>query len=110
MKNILLVCSYNKWRSPTGEEVWRRTPNVSVRSVGTSPKAKRTVNAKDIQWADLIFAMEQKHKKQLTTEFSSFLKSKNIVVLDIPDEYKYMDEELVDIFKESVSCYLQKEK
>ena len=106
MKNILFVCTHNKWRSPTGEEVWRRTSNVSVRSVGTSQKAKRTVNAKDIQWADLIFAMEQKHKKQLKAEFSSLLESKNIMVLDIPDEYKYMDEELINIFKESVSYYL----
>lgn len=109
MKNILFICSRNQWRSPTGEEVWRRNPNVSVRSAGTSPRAKRTVSAKDIQWADTIFAMEQKHKNKLKAEFSSFLKHKSIVVLDIPDEYKYMDKELVDIFKESVSCHLGEE-
>lgn len=107
MKNILFVCTHNKWRSPTGEEVWRRNPDVSVRSAGTSPKAKRTINANDIQWADLIFAMEQKHKAQLKDKFPNLLKSKNIVVLEIPDEYKYMDEELVNIFKESVSCHLK---
>jgi len=49
--------------------------------------------------------MEQKHKSRLVADFTRLLEHKPIHVLEIPDEYKYMDPELVDILKESVgSC------
>lgn len=50
--------------------------------------------------------MEEKHKSRLKAEFSRLLKYKDILVLDIPDEYQYMDEELIDILEQSVSSYL----
>ncbi|AQS38519.1 putative protein tyrosine phosphatase [Shewanella psychrophila] len=106
VKNILFICSRNQWRSPTGEQVWRKNPELNVRSAGTSPRAKRTVNAKDIQWADIIFVMEEKHKSRLKAEFTRILDYKDIQVLDIPDEYQYMDKELVEIMKQSVGSYL----
>lgn len=109
MKNILFICSRNQWRSPTGEQVWRNHSALNVRSAGTSPRAKRTVNAKDIQWADVIFAMEEKHKSRLKAEFSRLLQYKDIKVLDIPDEYHYMDEELVLLITQSVGGYLKLE-
>jgi len=104
--NILFICSRNQWRSPTGEQVWKNHPEVSVRSAGTSPKARRTATAKDIQWADVIFVMEQKHKSRLRAQFTRLLDYKDIHVLDIPDEYQYMDEELIEIMKQSVGGYL----
>lgn len=50
--------------------------------------------------------MEQKHKNRLKAEFTRLLSHKDIRVLDIPDEYQYMDEELVDILKQSMGNYL----
>ena len=50
--------------------------------------------------------MEYKHKKALQEKFSKQLKHKRIIVLDIPDEYHYMDEELIEILKLSMSTYL----
>ena len=105
--NILFICSRNQWRSPTGEQIWRRQAGVNARSAGTSPKAKRTVNMKDIQWADIIFVMENKHKQRLMAEFTRLLTHKTVHILDIPDEYQYMDSELVDILTHSVSAYLK---
>lgn len=103
--NILFICSRNQWRSPTAETVWRKHPGISVRSAGTSPNARRTVGPADIRWADVIIVMEQKHKSRLVADFTRLLEHKPIHVLEIPDEYKYMDPELVDILKESVgSC------
>ncbi|SER29262.1 Predicted protein tyrosine phosphatase [Pseudomonas lutea] len=105
MKNILFICSRNQWRSPTAETVWRKHPGISVRSAGTSPNARKTVGPADIRWADIIIVMEQKHKSRLVADFTRLLEHKPIHVLEIPDEYKYMDPELVDILKESVgSC------
>lgn len=106
LKNILFICSRNQWRSPTAEQVWKKHPELNVKSAGTSPRAKRTVNAKDIQWADIIFVMEEKHKSRLKAEFTRLLEHKQTVVLDIPDDYKFMDIELVEILQESVGNYL----
>jgi len=104
--NILFICSRNQWRSPTAETVWRRSPGLSVRSAGTSPKARRTVSAKDIEWADVIMVMEGRHKSRLKAAFPRLLEYKALHVLDIPDDYGYMDEELVTILRESVAAIL----
>ena len=105
-KNILFICSRNKWRSPTAEAVWRKYQGLKVRSAGTSPKAKRTVGEHDIRWADIIFVMEQKHRNIIKSKFPRLLQYKPIHILDIPDEYQYMDPELVEILEESVADYL----
>jgi len=94
--NILFVCSRNQWRSPTGELVWHKVQGLSVRSAGTSPRAKHTISARDIAWADIIFAMEQKHKNRIKAAFPGPAKYAKIHVLDIPDDYQYGDPELVD--------------
>ena len=104
--NLLFICSRNQWRSPTGEQIWKNNPNYNTRSVGTSPNAKRTVSLTDIGWADIIFVMESKHKNRLKAKFTRLLDHKTIHVLDIPDEYKYMDAELVSELKLSVNPLL----
>ncbi|SDH26416.1 Predicted protein tyrosine phosphatase [Pseudomonas flavescens] len=106
MSNILFVCSRNQWRSPTAETVWRKHPELCVRSAGTSPRARRTVSASDIQWADVVFVMEHKHKSRLMANFARLLSHKPLHVLDIADEYQYMDPELVDILERSVAACL----
>lgn len=106
--NALFICSRNQWRSPTAETVFRRYPNVQARSAGTSPNARHTVSIDDIAWADKIFVMEQKHKSRLLAQFPRALQYKGMIVLDIPDDYRYMDEELIEILKVSVVPYLYK--
>lgn len=101
--NILFICSRNQWRSPTAEKVWRNHSSLNVRSAGTSPRAKRTVNLDDIRWADQLFVMEQKHKHRIMASFARWVEHKPIHVLDIPDEYSFMDDELVELVKESVA-------
>ena len=100
--NLLFVCSMNQWRSPTGEAIFRNVDGVSVRSGGTSKSAKRRVSHKDINWADMILFMEQKHKSRLMSEYRQDLKYKTIHVLDIPDDYRFMDEDLIEIIREKV--------
>ena len=102
MKNVLFICSRNQWRSPTAETVWRKHPELSVRSAGTSPNARKTVSSADIRWADIIFVMEQKHKDRLKAKFQAQLHCKTIHVLYIEDNYKYMDIELVEILEETI--------
>ena len=109
--NILFICSRNQWRSPTAEAVWRKIPGLNVRSAGTSPKAKKSVSATDIQWADVIFVMESKHQQRMKATFGKLLNYKRLVVLNIADDYKFMDLELVEIFETEAAQFLDdKEK
>ncbi len=97
--HILFVCSKNQWRSPTAEKIWSKIDGVLCRSAGTSSSARHRITESDILWADFIFVMEQKHKKRIKEEFRLILDTTPIEVLDIPDEYQYMDSELVEIFE-----------
>jgi protein-tyrosine phosphatase len=104
--NILFVCSRNKWRSATAETIYKNHPHHQVRSAGTEPSARIKINAKLIIWADLIFVMEKKHKQRITERFPAEVYEKEIVTLDIPDDYQYMDEELIGEIRAKVDGYL----
>jgi len=67
--------------------------------------ARVKVTEKMIIWADTIFVMEKKHKQRLQDKFKDLLNSKTIIILEIADDYQYMDEELIDILKLSVQPY-----
>ena len=105
--NVLFVCSRNQWRSPTAERVWARTSGLNVRSAGTSPRARRTVRMDDVQWADVIIVMEEKHKKRIRSEFGNWAPKDRFAVLDIPDDYRFMDPELIDILRDAVAAVLE---
>ena len=105
-KNVLFLCSKNRWRSPTAEKIFSDHPIVEVRSRGTSRNARKTVVSSDIKWADLILVMEEKHKKRLCADLPAETKYSEIIVLDIADEYRYMDPELVEIFETCVPSLL----
>lgn len=77
-----------------------------MRSAGTEPSAVVKITAKQIDWADLIFVMETKHKQRLTQKFPTEILNKNIVVLEIEDNYPFMDPELIEYIKTSVEPYL----
>lgn len=104
--NILFVCSRNKWRSATAETIYKNHPDHQVRSAGTAASARIKINAKLIIWADLIFVMEKKHQQMITRCFPEELYDKEVVILDIPDDYQYMDGELIEELTVKVSDYL----
>ncbi|MCX3264117.1 low molecular weight protein tyrosine phosphatase family protein [Pedobacter agri] len=93
---ILFVCSRNKWRSATAETIYKNHSEHQVRSAGTEPSARIKLNAKHVIWADLIFVMEKKHEQRIEEKFSEEIVDKKIVIMNIPDEYQYMDKELIE--------------
>ncbi|MGI9463427.1 MAG: low molecular weight protein tyrosine phosphatase family protein [Aestuariivirgaceae bacterium] len=97
---VLFVCSRNQWHSPTGEKVWARVSSVSARSAGHNHNARRRLTVADIRWADLILVMEEKHKSRIRADFRDETRFKPLHVLDIPDDYRFMDPELVEIIRE----------
>ena len=104
--NILFVCSRNQWRSRTAETIFKNNEKHDIRSAGTATDARIKVNEKLINWADLIFVMEKRHKLLLQGRFSEALVAKDIIILDIEDNYHYMDEDLIETLKTSVGPYL----
>ncbi len=104
--NILFVCSRNKWRSPTAEAIYKDYTNLNVKSAGTEPSARIKLNAKNILWADLIFVIEKKHKQRMFENFPIEISEKQIIVLDIPDNYKFMDSELIEEIESKVNQYI----
>ena len=106
MKHILFVCSQNKLRSPTGECVFANYPGVETRSAGLNNDAEVSLGVEDVLWADIIFVMEQKHKKKLRKAFKEHMTNQRVICLGIPDNYDYMDDELVKIFESSVPQFL----
>jgi len=103
--NLLFVCSKNKWRSPTAESIYRRDPRVNVRSAGTSSGARKKITAQDLIWANFVLVMEQKHKIIIAQQYRH-LDLPEIIVLDIPDDYQYMSEELVEMIQASTESLL----
>ncbi len=93
--HVLFVCSKNQWRSPTAEQLYRDRSGLRVRSAGTSKRAHRPVRRVDLQWADLVLAMEHKHIDRLRAAFRDELQGCEVRVLGIPDRHHFMDPELV---------------
>ena len=106
MQNLLFICSRNQWRSPTAEKIFKQK-GFSTRSAGTSPNARNTVSVSDIKWANLIFVMEKKHKNRIIAKFTSLVDHTPIHILDIPDEYKFMDTDLISHLEDTVTPFLE---
>jgi predicted protein tyrosine phosphatase len=104
--NVLFVCSRNQWRSPTAERMFKAHPVIVARSAGTSPNARHRISSADIGWADVILVMEAKHRDRIVAEFTRLVEHKPIHVLDIPDEYKYMDPELIEVLEQTIEPLL----
>lgn len=103
---LLFLCSRNQWRSPTAEAVYQNDPRVEVRSAGVSPAARRRVTEKLLRWADLVLVMEHAHKQRLRELFPDLIHDLRVEVLDIPDDYEFMDPELVSLIRERVEPLL----
>jgi predicted protein tyrosine phosphatase len=107
VKHILFVCGRNRARSPTAEQVFADYPGVEVASAGTSRDADVPVTIELLEWADIVFLMENSHRAKLSAQFRSALRNAKVVCLGIPDEYGFMDPELVSLLKSKVTPHLR---
>lgn len=95
---VLFVCAMNKQRSATAEQIYRNDPRLEVRSAGVRSEARRRVSEDDLRWADVVYVMEREHKRWLTLRFDGS-ELPPIDVLDIPDDYGYMDPHLQEMLR-----------
>lgn len=106
-RNVLFICSQNRLRSPTAEQVFADWPGVETASAGVLADADVPVSQELLAWADLIFVMERAHRTRLSSRYSQWMKGKRVICLDIPDEYDFMDPALVELLKRKVPPHLQ---
>ncbi len=106
MHHALFVCSQNRLRSPTAEEVFSRVAGVECASAGTDDRANVPLDPELIEWADTIYVMEASHRNRITKKFKKHLAGKRIVILNIPDEYEFMQPALVTLLERKVGPLL----
>lgn len=64
------------------------------------------VSAELLAWADTVLVMEAAHRAKIAARFQPQLRGKRMAVLGIPDQFAYMDPELVRLLQQKVPRYL----
>ena len=105
-KNYLFVCSRNKLRSPTAEHIFADIDGLNTLSAGTNRDAEERLSDELVEWADCIFVMERAHRTKVQQTHRGVLRNTRIVVLGIPDEYAFMDPDLVRLLNTKMQPWL----
>lgn len=106
VQRVLFLCSMNRWRSPTAEQIFAEHPGIECSSAGLNRGADNPLTAELVEWAELIFVMEREHKTRLSSEFKPYLQGKRVVCLNIPDHYRFMDPALIKLLRAKVGAFL----
>jgi len=106
-RRVLFLCSRNRLRSPTAEQVFGTCPGLEVDSAGLADDAEAVLTAEQLDWADLIVVMEASHRRRLQARHRTRLKGKRVVCLDIPDNYTFMQPELIALLLKKVEPLLR---
>ena len=90
---------------------WRRaTPVASERAPGhrefRPTGGRQTGSSVSIEWADIILVMEQGYQSHIMEKYRDY-NLPRIENLNIPDEYEYMDNELIEMIKASVEFIIK---
>jgi predicted protein tyrosine phosphatase len=91
---------------PDGGANFATRGDIEVSSAGTNNDAENSIDTEQVEWADVIVVMEKHHRNKLQKRFYSALKSRRVVVLDIPDEYGFMDEGLIRLLRAKMLRHL----
>jgi predicted protein tyrosine phosphatase len=107
VRRALFICSANRLRSPTAEQVFSTWEGVETDSAGLSNGASQELSTEQIEWATLIFVMEKAHRNKLSKKFKQHLNGKRVICLDIPDEYEFMQPELIRLLETKAGPFLR---
>ena len=92
---VLFICNQNENRSKTAEEVF--SSQFETKSAGLYNNDP--VNEQQLNWADIIVAMEESQRKELASRFPKQYLKKRVLSLNIPDIYHYNQPELIEELK-----------
>lgn len=106
-KRVLTVCSAGLLRSPTAAHVLAQEYGYNTRSCGISEEfALIRLDLVLLHWADELVFMERSQLKAATMRFPDEQIDSRAVVLDIPDNFSYMDEDLQRLVRERYDSFL----
>lgn len=104
---LLFICTGNRDRSPTAEDLFRYSRDYEAKSAGTHRCAVQRVTQELIDWADKIFVMSELEDRHLTILENDFdLKGKPVYDLDISDRYERGSQELINLAASRISRHL----
>lgn len=106
IQRVLFLCKYNRSRSATAERLFCKRPDLDVRSAGTDEDALVRVNQRMLDWADVIFTMDPAQQRALHRMFPSCSGFKKLVCLEIPDDFAFLQPELVKLLKDRVPPHI----
>ena len=101
--NILFICNVNKNRSLTAEHIMKENKKHSVRSAGLYAEEDKKLTKEHMNWADIIFIMEENMRADLSKMFPKQSFIKRVISLDIPDIYKVDQPELIQALKKAIT-------
>ncbi len=87
---LLFVCNQNKHRSRTAEDIFK--DRFETRSAGLFND--KPLTEKELLWADVVLVMEDFQRKEIAKRFPKAYMMKRILSLNIPDVYRYGQQEL----------------
>lgn len=75
--------------------MFAQVEGVEALSAGTNHDAETPLSTDLVEWADMVVCMERVHQRKLQRDFTGALKGKQVTVLGIKDDYRFMDPALV---------------
>ena len=105
-RRVLFLCRHNRMRSPTAERMFSKRTDLEVRSAGTDADALARVNEQMLDWADDIFIMDDQQRRALGHAFAGHSALDRLICLDIPDQFNFLQPELMTLIEERVTPHL----
>ena len=86
--------------------MFSKRADLEVRSAGTASDALARVNAQMLDWADLIFIMDEQQRASLRRLFPEHPSLERLICLDIPDEFVFLQPELMTLLESRTTPHL----
>lgn len=104
---ILFVCTINLMRSATAHQIYSNDLRFEVRSAGTHRSARTVISKNLLDWAEVVIVMEDHHLRVIRKMYSGITGSKTIACFDVPDNYDYMQSELITLLRFKVEDFFR---
>ena len=103
-KKVLCVCSAGLLRSPTLAWILSNEPfGYNTRAVGTSTEyALIPLEDVHLRWADAVVFVDEGSHAVAKYDYEELINNMECHVLQIPDQYPFRDEKLVEIATEEL--------
>lgn len=105
---ILFVCTINRMRSATAHKIFETDLRFEVKSAGTDKSATTVLSPDLLDWADAIAVMEKSHRNFIRSKYPFYYNTKRIVCLYIPDDFEFMQPDLISILRDRIEDVFKK--